>query len=741
VPLAIEAIDGAGNLLHLRAPIVWVPTTDWGVPLATYADVRAMYAPIARVEAGGQRLQLAPPQPSPPSEPKDNTTFPAHAITFDAASIGGDDFHPVLGQAELAIDAVRHVVGNDAITTVTYASTYLQHDLGGPENVREVFLELAQPISAGFATQADKLGSFVSPSFDIKGLSRTMGPVSQVDPAALASTLGDPSKLFNADAALDILKAKLFGCMPLDQILDVNGLFEKLAPKFVTDAMHEVDRYRTMIDRARQQATAIQQQITSFKAGDLGKLAADVQAEVSSFADELVARVDAIVQAAQKFVMDVTQVNPGGDVDAQRQLLDGDIDAITLAVRDVPALWTSSKALPYVYPYVPGLEATLRDVTTAFARVAEIADDVKGLLDGFLRGLELAKSGQVTIDWTPPLRPFPPNWDPNGDPYRFAIFRPHQKSPGVFDGLTLRAVMRGTRVGDAKPGVDLICTLEKFDLVLVGQKPWVSLKFDKLAFRRLMGKKPEVDVVFKGLEFGGPLAFIETLKDIIPLDGFSDPPGIDVSPSGIVASYSMALPDLAIGMFSLENMAISARLDVPFLGDSMALQFAFCSRAHPFALTVCGLGGGGFFDLEVTPKGLTKLEAQLEFGARVSIDLGVASGSISIMGGVYFGWFDPSIELTGFIRFRGEVSVLDLISASIELYMALEYRTASGDFTKGKVVGRAYLEIEVSVAFFSKTVRVEVERKLAGAAGDPSFQDTTTADDWSAYRAAFAAAA
>ena len=63
--------------------------------------------------------------------------------------------------------------------------------------------------------------------------------------------------------------------------------------------------------------------------------------------------------------------------------------------------------------------------------------------------------------------------------------------------------------------------------------------------------------------------------------------------------------------------------------------------------------------------------------------------------------------------------MLGLISASIELRMELEYRT---DGHTGKVVGRAILEIEVSIAFFSTTVHLECERKFAGSNGDPTFR-------------------
>jgi len=749
VLLDVEVVDGGGNTLRLRVPFVWAPTSDWGSPVTAVKDLQSLYAPVARADAGGQKLWLAPQadvDPADPGKPRDNTTFRAHAVTFrgSAATANSNEvfFHPVLEQAELAVDSIRQLVGTEPVVALQYAEAYLSHEFGAG-NAREVLLKIADSapsLGASFAAQADKLGSFVSPSFDIRGLSRTMGPITEVDPIAAATALGDPTKLFPGGNPLEILDAKLFGCMKLADVLGVGGSFADLAPKFIADAMHEVDRYRQLFEQVQGKAKKVADRLTGF---DPSKLPPAVSSAVSSFVSDLETSITTVVDTAKAAAQEILdapgKVKPDdpGSIATERDLLDTRIDAFITAVRDLPARWLSSKELAYVYPIVPQLEVAVRETTALLQRIVEVVTDVKKLIDDFLRGVELVACQQLTIDWRPPLRPFP--YDYNAPHDQNAIFRPRRTGGDSWDGLTLSATIRGKRVGDAKQGVDLLCALEKFDLVLVGHQPWLTLHFDKLQFRKKSGKKPEVDVVFGGLEFGGPLSFIQTLRDILPLDGFSDPPGVDVTPSGIVASYSMGLPDVAIGMFSLENMAISARLEIPFIGDSMSFRFAFCSRERPFTLTVCGLGGTGFFALEMTPKGLTALEAQLEFGARISINLGVASGSVSVMGGVYFGWFLDAVKLTGFVRIRGEVSVLDLISASIELYMALEYRTEPGDFSNGKVVGRAYLEIEVSIAFFSKTVRIEVERKLAGAAGDPSFQDSTSLSDFNAYRLAFAA--
>jgi hypothetical protein len=222
--------------------------------------------------------------------------------------------------------------------------------------------------------------------------------------------------------------------------------------------------------------------------------------------------------------------------------------------------------------------------------------------------------------------------------------------------------------------------------------------------------------------FEGPLSFVQTLTSIIPLDGFSDPPGIDVSPTGIKASFSIGLPTLAVGVFSLSNMSIGAGFKIPFIGDPVSVNFDFCTRDNPFVLTVSFLGGGGFFGIQLNPNGIELLEASFEAGAAIAVDFGVASGSVSAMVGIYFKMeFDATTSqtlatLTGFFRFRGEVDVLGIITASIELYLELTYESSSG-----KCTGTATLDIDVSVFFFHATVSVTATKRFAGGNNDPTF--------------------
>ncbi len=292
---------------------------------------------------------------------------------------------------------------------------------------------------------------------------------------------------------------------------------------------------------------------------------------------------------------------------------------------------------------------------------------------------------------------------------------------------------------DGAPQSIIDARLPNFKLQLPpGTEALMEVRFQHIAFRTLTGAKPEVDVQFDNLKFVGVLEFIERLRQAIPLDGFSDPPFVDITGESATAGFSLALPSVAIGVFSLENIALGADCRIPFLGEAVTVGFFFCTKEAPFRLTVLAIGGGGWVGIRLSPMGLVLLEMGLEAGASLSVDLGVASGSVSVMIGVYLRLEDKKGQLTGYFRIRGEVEVLGIASASITLELSLRY-----DFGTGKLIGRASLTVEIEVAFFSASVEITCERKLAGSRGDPSLKDIMPPDEggqelWDTYYSAFA---
>jgi hypothetical protein len=124
----------------------------------------------------------------------------------------------------------------------------------------------------------------------------------------------------------------------------------------------------------------------------------------------------------------------------------------------------------------------------------------------------------------------------------------------------------------------------------------------------------------------------------------------------------------------------------------------------------------------------------LEFGAAISINLGVASGGVSIMAGIYFSLQTvphKQVQLTGFLRADGNLSVLGIIQISMEFYLGFTY------LDPGQCYGTATISVSVSVLFFSVSVSATMTKTFGGGS-DPDFAAAITQGDWDTYCGAFA---
>lgn len=343
---------------------------------------------------------------------------------------------------------------------------------------------------------------------------------------------------------------------------------------------------------------------------------------------------------------------------------------------------------------------TLLEVLDVVLAVLGTAEQLLELLE-MLTGEELV----VRFDWNPEIK----SWGLTPNKPLFRANDPH--------GFLIAVEARVKKAGGSAPKIQVVCSLKHFDLVLINPAAFIELNFEKIEFKVDSAAKMGVDVLLNNIKFVGPLSFVETLRDLIPLDGFSDPPYLDITPQGIDAGFSIALPNIAVGMFSLTNLSLGAGFTVPFIGQPLSVRFNFCTREQPFHLTVSMFGGGGFFGITIDPHGVQILEAALEFGAAIEVDFGVASGGVSVMAGIYFRMEQDAASLTGYFRLAGHVEVLCIVSASLELYLELRY-----EFESGKCVGKAQLTIEISVFVFSGSVTITCERKFSGSNGDPSFR-------------------
>ena len=308
--------------------------------------------------------------------------------------------------------------------------------------------------------------------------------------------------------------------------------------------------------------------------------------------------------------------------------------------------------------------------------------------------------------------------------------------------FSLKTVIDAPLTG-APPSSSVTGELTNFKISFIGA---LIIHFDRLRFFTQPGQKPDVDVDLNqqtGVMFGGPLEFVNKLREFIPANGFSDPPNLDVTPAGITAGYQLGLPPVQVGIMALSNITLGAAFSLPFTGQPPTARFNFAERHATFNLTVSMFGGGGFFALVASADGIKEVEAQLDFGAQISINLGVASGSVYVKGGFYFHYATDQVKFEGFVELGGRLSVLGLISVSLTFHLGLNYellqKSANNGVRTSRLFGQATLTVEIEILFFSASVDVTVEKTFVGSEADPTFEQLMpTKDLWDTYCAAYA---
>ena len=265
----------------------------------------------------------------------------------------------------------------------------------------------------------------------------------------------------------------------------------------------------------------------------------------------------------------------------------------------------------------------------AAARVLETITAVTSFVNGFD---PTGMSVRARYEWRPPMVNLP------AGPADKALFfvRP--------DGFVLSVEARAS--GSDGVGVDALAELKDFGLNLFPGSPLIRIAFDRLAFRAASSRKPEVDVVFRGLEFVGVLGFIETLKELIPFDGFSDPPYVDVSTEGVKAGFDLALPNVAVGVFSLENISPRGRRSGAVPRRRRHGRVLLLHQGEAVPPDRDDGRGRRVRRNPLVPQGTHPAGDGSRSRRRLSINLGIASGSVSIMVGVY-------------LRLEGEKGQLD----------------------------------------------------------------------------------
>jgi hypothetical protein len=727
----LDCLDQDGRRVLLQAPLLFVGAilgrnaSEKNLIRTSYTTPDSGTTPRG-IPTSGQSVALAE------SAKPGDTAFETGTLRFtgDPGNPGDLDSAPHLSSAVVVVPAMKRLAPQSDPVDLHYAKPYLASGFTGANAGPQVFLELAtmSPISFGDGSPGattEKSGGFLQPNLPVRGLSRALGTVGQVD-----SLVNPPpgKQPFDPLTFLDGVLPKLFGLFSLVDILQAVGLDK--APKFITETLDEIAGMLADLQALQQALTdgiaQVTQAATSAPTAPLQQAAADAKAALDGVATAFGPKVTQLTGA-------ITALTSSGDATAFAA-------AATGVLTDLSATLTTLDQQVRTLTLPPVAKAQLERLVSALAPLkdaSKVADRIAKIV-AFVQGLDPSNlSIKASFEWRPKLQNFPAGKGPDD-----ALF---YVDP---EGLLLSIEARAS--GKDGVGVDVLAQLSDFGLNLFEDTTLIKIAIDRLSFRASNGRKPEVDVVMRDMAWQGVLSFIQTLETLIPSDGFSDPPYVDVSTGGVKAGFDLALPSIAVGVFSLENISLGADVNVPFLGEALTVGFNFCTREKPFRLTVLCVGGGGFVGIRLSPKGLVLLEMSLEACAQLGIDLGVASGSVSITVGVYLRLEGHDGSLTGYFRVRGEVDVLGLISASITLELSLTY-----DFPSGKLTGRASISIEISIFFFSFSVSVSCERTLAGSNNDPTFAEQLGITDggtvvpnpgapdggvpaWSLYCAAFA---
>jgi len=281
--------------------------------------------------------------------------------------------------------------------------------------------------------------------------------------------------------------------------------------------------------------------------------------------------------------------------------------------------------------------------------------------------------------------------------------------------------------GSSAASVTGTCTLTSPAIQIPADDPLVSFEFNTMTFTTSSAAKPTASVDFNQVEFFGQLAFVNEIMAILPSSVFSNPPEITITDTQCVVECGVDFPSIGIGVFELANIDLDATLTIPFVAPTLQNQapplsfgFNFSTVDNPFTLSVLGFAGSGSFGITIEPNDVV-VNGSLAFGGSFAIDVIVAQGWVTLQAGVSIAYTASagagSADIGGFVHLSGGVDVLDLVSATLDVMLSLDYDTGTNAFT-----GSADVTLSVDVLVFHGSVSFSVSESFGGSA--PS-QDAT----------------
>lgn len=244
------------------------------------------------------------------------------------------------------------------------------------------------------------------------------------------------------------------------------------------------------------------------------------------------------------------------------------------------------------------------------------------------------------------------------------------------------------------------------------------LNFNKLEIRSSNEEKRKVDVKLGDIEFNKELAFLKNISDFISnLIGI---PGlvVDLQPTQINVGYSFAVPSISGGAFSLAklNFFVGAQFPIPIGNNEgpMRLTLGINRPDNLFVVAAGIFGGRGFFNLTTTTKHLEVVDAAIEFGGYLGIDLVIAKGEVFLMAGIRFTYTfsERLLTFSGYLICGGSVTAFGFITVSVTFLLQLTYQRFQGRST---LYGTASVTYSIKIGFFKKSFSLSFSKRIFGA--------------------------
>lgn len=755
--------DASGKTVRMEVPLVWISA----VVMEDSAELIDHYEKTSwdYFTSNAPNKPLAYARSLVPGD----TTFETAGMVFKARSFpineNGSNFYPEILESSVYIRQLEELTGKRNAVRIR---------LRDDNNTSMVFAEFIDDEKPKLAfDNTEKGGGFLAPNMNLTGMSKLTGLVGNKldDLEKVLLSVEDVFKM------ADDLMPKLFGVI---RFIDLLADTVDLAP-----AIHSI---KSAIENIRSQIEDLQQEILSVLAridNEVKKLNKLIEVLGSLLNEtDIVGVLQDTVKLAQAFA------TYGISIEGDAALA---LNGAVFLGKEIQAKGIELNSVVGFINDAPGFKNKLKDagitITTQIDQAVDLTlkvvkalhdkdfDDIEiiGIIGGLglssqlfdVQGLIKNLATQASAKVLESLPEIPNvkfqikgneivveyHWKPKTkDSYTAAnIFTIQNlnKSKSQVD-VSIDSVMTKTLDLNNPPKFDVNASINEFGIIIIDT---IQLNFKQLAFKAGMSSKPDVDVKFQPipLRMVGALSFVNGLQSVLKSDQFSAGPFINITGTGIEAGYNFPIPNVAVGIFAMTNMMLGTKLTLPLNRDPLKLGFNFCTRENPFNLMVSCFGGGGFFAIETTMQGLTQLEVAFEFGAGISIDVGVASGSVSVMGGIYYGMTfaedgHVTYKLAAYLRLSGRLSIIGLIKVTLEFYLELAYESGAEKsevdgvklYKGSQLIGTATLTVKVEVLFFSKKVSVTVRRTLAGNDGDPTFAQTYYLEDWQNYCVAFA---